>query len=303
MSDFDAIARRQRGYIDLAQLASADLSRGQVARLVGKGHFHRPHAGVFRTGSAPPTWVDKVQAALLAAGGDARAMGRAAARLYGLDGADGSAVVEITVSVLRGPVPHGVIVHRTRQTDPSLTSSLNGMAISSINQTLLEYAWKVKAMPMVERAVEDAIDRGRTSEGALLRFVASRGKGVPGVTHLRSVLLNRPDGRAAHSVFEVIVYDIIREYGLRQPVRRLLVPVPPDQKFELDLAYENELVAVEPMGRKWHRTASQVRNDALRRAALESIGWSVVPVFWPEAVTTPWLTAARIGATLRSARI
>jgi putative AbiEi antitoxin of type IV toxin-antitoxin system len=298
VASFDDIARRQRGYLDLAQAASAGLSQNQISLLVAQRHWQRPHPGVYRTGSAPPEWEDKVRAACMAAGPDSRAMGRTAARLHGLDGAETHTVVELVVPKGHGPTPRDVIVHETRRIEPVLASNLRGIPVSSINQTLLEYAWTSRSELLIERAVEDALRRGRTSEGALRRFVGSRGRGVEGVSLLRHVLDSRPAGRPARSGFEVIVLDILREYGLPLPVRRPLVRVPPDHVFELDLAYMQHKVDIEPMGEKWHSTARQVRQDAERRRVLEPLAWIIVPVWWDQAIHAPADVAARVREVL-----
>ncbi len=294
MPSFDDVASRQRGYLDLAQATGAGLTQAQVNHLVETHHWQRPHPGVYRTGSVPPEWEDKVRAACMAAGGDSRAMGRAAARLHGLDGAEGHGIIELTVPKGHGPVPKGVKVHETRRIDPALTATIRGIPVSSINQTLLEYAWLIRSDLPVERAVEDAFRRKNTDEGPLRRFLARCGKGVNGVTHLRSVLDKRPEGRPARSGFEVIVLDILREHGLPLPVRRPLVAVPPDQKFELDLAYLAEKIDIEPMGEKWHATAHQRRADAERRRILETLGWIIIEVWWDEAIHRPHEVAARV---------
>ena len=273
------------------------MSRDEIAHLVDRHHFQRPQRGVYRTGSKLPDWEDRVLEACLAAGGDARAMGRTAARVHGLDGAERHSVIELSVGVGRGPTPKGVIIRRTRQTDPSLRTRFNGIPVSSINATLLEYAWLGTPL-LVERGSRGAFRRGRTSEGPLRRFVATRGKGVEGVTTLRAVLDGRPEGRPARSGFEVIVLDILREFGLPLPLRRPLVSVPPDRKFECDLAYMDELIDIEPMGKKWHSTRRQLRDDAERRDVLGAFGWQIVPVLWEEAVFTPAVTAARVRAAL-----
>lgn len=298
MTTFHDLAKGQRGYLDRAQVHGVGMSDEETERLVEQNHWQRPHPGVYRTGSAPPEWEDKVRAACMAAGGDARAMGRTAARIRDLDGSGRHTIIELTVSVGRGPTPAGVITHVTRRSNLLLTTAINGIPVSSINQTLVEYAWLTRSDQLVERALEDAFRRGMTDEGPLRRFLSGCGKGVPGVTRLRRVLDGRPHGRPARSGFEVIVLDVLREYGLPLPLRRPLVAVPPDRKFELDLAYLDRLIDIEPMGEKWHATAQQRRADAERRTVLGARGWQVVPVFWDEAVHAPWSLADRVRQAL-----
>ena len=301
VSSFDDVARLQRGHIDRGQAIQAGLSDKQIEQLVRDRHWQRPHPGVYLTGSAPPLWEDKVRAACMAAGPDARAMGRTAARLHELDGAEHHRVIELAVPKGHNPVPDGVVVHETRRLDPSLTTTISGVRVSSINQALLEYAWLVRADPPVERAVEDAFRRKPTDEGPLRRFLAQCGRGVNGVTHLRSTLDARPEGRPARSGFEVIVLDILREYGLPMPIRRPLVTVPPDRTFELDLAYLAPKIDIEPMGKKWHSTTTQRRADADRRRVLGAHAWTIIEVWWDEAIYRPADTSNRVRAALLSA--
>jgi hypothetical protein len=287
------LAAKQRGFLDRRQALDAGLTDRQIERLT-KTHWQRPHPGVYRPGAVPLDWEDEVRAACLAAGGDARAMGRTGARVRGLDGAEDHRIIELTVSRLRGPVPRGVRVHLTRRCNPALTTHIRGIPVSSINQLLVEYAWLVRPDLPVERAVEDALRRGYTSEGTLRRFLAQCGKGVNGVRHLRAVLDARPEGRPARTGFEVILIDIFREYGVPLPTRRPLVPVPPDRMFELDLAYLDKLIDIEAMGAKWHATAHQRRADDERRRVLRALGWHVEEVWWDEAIHRPADIAARV---------
>lgn len=240
-------------------------------------------------------------AACLAAAHESRAMGRTAARVRGYDGHERHALIELTVPKGHNPVPAGVLVRETRRIDPALTSMVRGIPVSSANQTLLELAWLIRADLPVERAVEDALRRGDVTEGGLRRFLAGCGKGVNGVTHLRNVLDKRAGGRPARSGFEVIVLDIIREAGLPLPERRPLVAVPPDQKYELDLAYVDLKIDIEAMSDKWHSTPRQRRADAERRHVLESLGWIIVEVWWHEAIHEPEKVVARVRAALLSA--
>ena len=298
MTTFHDLARNQGGYADRPSLLGIGMTDEEIGRLVEQEHWQRPHAGVYLTGSAPPEWEGRLRAACMAAGGGARAMGRTAARLHGLDGAEHHGIIELTVPKGHGPVPRGVIVHETRRIDPALTAAVRGIPVSSINQTLLEYAWLVRANVPVERAVEDAFRRKDTDEGPLRRFLGQCGKGVNGVTHLRYVLDRRPDGRPARSGFEVIVLDILRGCGLPLPVRRPIVAIPPDEKFELDLAYLDQKIDIEPMGKKWHTTLAQRRRDAERRVVLGGLGWIIVEVWWDQALNAPEEVGGRVRAAL-----
>jgi hypothetical protein len=295
------MAEKQRGLVVRAQLLACGLTQHEIDWLVREQHWQQLQRGVYLTGSKPPDWHQRVLAAILAAGGDARASGWTAARIRQFDGAEKHAVIEITVSILRGPKPKGVIVRRSRRIRPEDRQCVDGIPVSSVNATLLEYAWLVPPI-LTERAVEDAIRRGQTTEGALRRFLGGCGKGVPGVTKLRNVLDGRPDGRPARTGFEVIVLDILRSAGLPLPTRRPLVDVGNGRKFELDLAYPHEHVDIEPKGRRWHSTARQRRQDAEREHVLRAQGWAIIDVWWEQAMDTPEQIVADVRAALRSVR-
>jgi hypothetical protein len=97
--------------------------------------------------------------------------------------------------------------------------------VTAVNRTLIDYG-AVAPPLLVERAVEDAFRRGSTSEGALRRRLAHvGGRGCRGSGVLRKVLDLRPEGRPARSGFEVMLLDVVREYGLPMPVRNYPVQV------------------------------------------------------------------------------
>jgi hypothetical protein len=170
--------------------------------------------------------------------------------------------------------------------------------VTSVNRTLIDYGAVVPPI-LVERAVEDAFRRGLTSEGALRRRLAQvGGRGCRGSGVLRRVLDLRPEGRPARSGFEVILLDLIREYGLEIPVRNYPVVVDGVVVAEIDLAYPHLLGALEAMGAKWHSTARQRKRDEERKALLRSLGWNVLEFEWHEVVHLPQVSARRIHAVL-----
>ncbi len=108
----------------------------------------------------------------------------------------------------------------------------------------------------------------------------------------------RPGGRPARSGFEVILLDVIREYGLRMPVRNYPVVVDGIVVAEIDLAYPDLLGALEAMGAKWHSTARQIKRDEERKAVLRSLGWNVLEFEWDEVVHRAGVSADRINSLL-----
>jgi hypothetical protein len=138
--------------------------------------------------------------------------------VWWLDGAYEGAV-ELTVAPPFGPTPSKAIVHRTLRWQPKYHTVRRKMPVTDINRTLMDYAAVVPPI-LAERALEDAFRRGYTNEGAVRRRLAiAGGHGARGAGRLRAVLDARPAGRPARSGFEVMMLDVLRQYGLPMPVR------------------------------------------------------------------------------------
>ena len=205
---------------------------------------------------------------------------------------------EILVAPPFGPTPRLTIVHRTIRWEPEHHTIKRCVPVTDVNRTLIDYAAVVPPI-LSERAVEDAIRRRYTNEGALRRRLAViGGPGARGAGRLRRVLDGRPEGRPARSGFEVMLLDVIRQYGLPMPVRNYVVKVEGVPVAELDLAYPDNLVDLEAQGSKWHSTRRQVKRDGERRAILETLGWDVQLFDYDLVVYRPEEAAAQIRAAL-----
>src|SRR5437763_2398879 len=187
---------------------------------------------------------------------------------------------------------------------PEFHTVRRGVPVTDVNRTLIDYAAVVPPI-LAERALEDAFRRGYTNEGALRRRLAiAGGHGARGPGRLRAVLHPPPAGRPARSGFEVMTLDVLRQYGLPMPVRNYVVKAHGVPVAELDLAYVDEMIDLEPNGAKWHTTRRQRQRDAERRAILEALGWDVQDFDYDEVVYTPEVTAARVRTLLcGSARV
>ncbi|MBV9253016.1 MAG: hypothetical protein JO054_02195 [Actinobacteria bacterium] len=253
--------------------------------------------GVYLVGSGPPTWLQRQYGACLAAGPDSSASHRGSIATWQLDGYN-EGVVELTTTQTACPRPKGVVLHRTLRWDDADRRVHRLVPVTSINRSLIDYG-AVAPRILVERAVEDAIRRGLTNEGALRRRLAQiGGPGCRGSGVLRWVLDNRPEGRPARSGFEVMLLDVIREYGLPMPVRNYPVVHNGIIIAELDLAYLGPMIDLEAKGAKWHSTRRQVQRDQERCEDLRSIGWTILDFDYDEVVRRPEVSAGRIRAAL-----
>ena len=190
-------------------------------------------------------------------------------------------------------------MHRTRRWYSDQQTVRRCVPVTDVNRTLIDYAAVCPPL-LIERAVEDAFRRGFTNEGALRRRLALiGGPGARGAGRLRRVLDLRPDGKPARSGFEVMLLDVLRQFGLPMPERNYVVRVNGIAVAELDLAYPEPMVDLEADGAKWHSTRRQRQRDAERQAMLEALGWNPLRFVWEQVVYRPETVAAAVGGALR----
>jgi hypothetical protein len=299
----DALSGTQLGLLTRFDVYMAGGSDEYIRACLLRKRWQQLHPGVYLTGSAPATWLQRQLAACMAAGPNAVSSHRAGAAIWRLDGAS-EGPLEITVTPPFGPTPRSTIVHRSLRWQPEYHTIRRGVPVTDINRTLIDYAAVVPPI-LTERALEEAFRRGYTNEGALRRRLAiAGGHGARGAGRLRAVLDLRPAGRPARSGFEVMMLDVLRQFGLPMPVRNYVVKVDGVPVAELDLAYVDRMIDLEANGAKWHSTRRQRKRDAERRAILETLGWDVQDFDYDEVVYTPEITATRVQALLcGSARV
>src|SRR5947209_353993 len=220
----DALAGTQLGLLTRADVYLAGASDEYIRACLQRIRWQQLQPGVYLTGSAPATWLQQQLAACMAAGPNAVASHRGGAAVWWLDGAY-EGVREIAVTPPFGPAPRNVIVHRSLRWQPEFHTVRRKVPVTDINRTLIDYAAVVRPL-LTERALEDAFRRGYTNEGALRRRLAiAGGHGARGAGRLRAVLDARPAGRPARSGFEVMMLDVLRQFGLPMPVRNYVVKV------------------------------------------------------------------------------
>jgi hypothetical protein len=142
---------------------------------------------------------------------------RGACTFYGLDG--------VRSTPLEWCVPHGCcpsspLVHQRRRYDELDVTVIDGLAITTVPQTLVDIA-TVEHPDIVERAVESAIRLKLVTDAELRAFVALRAISRHGGRRLRAVLKLRPVGsRPTGSDDETICLQVYRRRGVPTPVRQ-----------------------------------------------------------------------------------
>ncbi|HEX2064037.1 MAG TPA: hypothetical protein VHE80_06415, partial [Acidimicrobiales bacterium] len=219
------------------------------------------------------TWTMQLHAATLA--GDGVASHRSAARLLGLPVP--AERVEITVPLGRQVRLPGVVAHRSNLLLPSLITTVDGIACTTPERTLIDLT-SVLMPSTCERAVDEAVRRRLgtyTSLDGCYRLMRRRGRRR--VTVVQDVLSRRLGGvEPGDSEWEMRIAGWLVEAGFGPPEQAFWT-VAGGERFCLDLAYPAARVAVEFDGWESHRLRGRYDADRRKWRRLELEGWTVLP--------------------------
>jgi very-short-patch-repair endonuclease len=270
-----AIAERQHGVFTVAQAEAVGFSRPQRDFRIRSGRWSMPYERVYRVAGLPPSWRADVLAACWAAQSLTVASHRSAAELWGLPGAR-TDIVEITSRRWRRAKKHGLIVHETSALPAKDVCSVDGIATTTVEQTLLGLAAVVE--PTVELAVDRALQRKLTTIARLERFVQRKAApGRNGVGVLRDLLgCLDPLAGVPESAMETRLKQLLRRNGL--PTPEFQYEIWHNGRFvaRVDAAYPEHRIAIEYDSYEHHTGRLAIDRDSERRARLQRIDWETI---------------------------
>lgn len=269
---------RQFGVVRADQLAAFGFGRKFVAARLKARAWTRLQRGVYLTSSSSPSIAQRELAALFAAGEGAVLSHHSAARHLGLEGA-ASELVHVTV-------PHGrtvqaltgVVVHRSRDLDPTDVTTRGIYRYTKVGRTVLDLASALE--PEWLTAVVHSSLRLNAGNLKWLWFaLRAHGPGRPGATQLRKTLLDCDrDQVVPDSLLESLACELGFWVG-NLPLRHLLVPTPAST-LEVDLAWPELKLCVELDSWLHHSSRVAFERDRARDRALVSAGWVAVRYTW-----------------------
>lgn len=263
-----SLAAQQRYLVTRGQIVDTGFSGALIQKRVAEGRWLRRDHGVYQIDMRPQEWIDRVVAAILAAGPGALASHRTALKVWGLDGL-GSVPVELTVPFGHLPVPEGVIVHRTRRVRD--IDVVDGVAVTSPPRTLLDCAAVVPAS-ILAKALDSAIRRRVTTIDEVARFIAERGgRGVAGTRKLRDVVTDYTSDTSTTSPAESLALFYLRRGKIPEPVLQhefITRSGPRKPDFYWPMAQK----AVEVDGLDTHSSAAALDDDLERQNDLLDLG-------------------------------
>lgn len=269
----DAIARVQDNVIARRQVLDAGGTDKLIVIRLARGLWQPLQAGVYLVGSAPPTWHQRLRAAVLAGGEGTEASHRAAILQWGLDGIAGSPV-EITMPFGRLAVPELVVVHRSRRREEPVY--VGGIATTGVERSLLEVGAVCSAI-VVEQAAASAFRLGRSSPAKVDRYLQTHaGKGRRGVAKLRRAMeLYEDGGRPPGSAGEVVFLRELRLAGIEEPERQVTIDLPGGGKATVDFAWPARRKAIEFVGWRNHSDPRRQDDDTWREDDIRAVGWDL----------------------------
>jgi hypothetical protein len=282
--------------------ASPDVVKGKLRR----GEWERVFRGVYRDTAAPHSAIQMLRAAFVVAGPESVISHASAAWLWGLI-RQAPAMPELSVRHASGsrPRPPGVIVHRSRDLDPSRASLRQTMPVTNPLRTLADMAGTVPPALLTE-----AVDRALASKlvtvaGLVAELARLSRKGRPGVRALRRELAARGFVGTPHpSVLESRLHRLAASLvplGIPHPSIELSAGL--DGEYRLDLAWPDVMLAVEVDGYVWHFSPEHVTHDEARRRRLRRMGWTLLVYTWVEVVQEPERVAREIADDYRACHV
>jgi very-short-patch-repair endonuclease len=269
-----ARASTQYGVVSLTQLLECGFSRGQVDVLTEAKRVSRIDRGVYRFAGAPDHANLPLMRLALRTGGTASH--RSAASLLGL--LNWQPEPEVTVARLahyRGPGR----VHRHEDIEAQDISPVEGIPCTNAVRVLIDIG--AVRRDLVEPMFHAVLHRQLAEyDDIVARFYQVARRGRNGVGPLRAVLADYDAAMApGESTLEVRLLEIIRQHGIKAPVRQHRVTVN-GKNYRLDVAYPDEMLAIEGDGFGVHSERERFETDRERQNALVLMGWRPLRFTW-----------------------
>lgn len=188
----------------------------------------------------------------------------------------------------------GLVVHR-REGAP--LSDVDGRPATAPAWTAIEVARSLRR-PRALATLDAALRSGTCTRGELQR-AALRQAGRRGIVAVRD-LLPLADPRA-DSEMESESRLMMIDGGLPLPVLQYPIVDRDHRTWRVDFAWPEQRLAVEYDGVVWHEGPEAFAYERQRRAALQEVGWVVIPIIADDVRRRPWQTVRRIETHLARA--
>jgi very-short-patch-repair endonuclease len=276
----------QFGLITREQALVAGMTRSMIEGRLIKERWVPVIKGIYKVGGAPPSFKQKLMAALLWAGEGAIASGRSAARVWRLEGEfDGA--IEITTQKSSKPPP-GIIVYR-RKLEPADITKVGVFPMTKVARTLFDLA-SVVPLNQLLIARDDALTRRLTNWKQLSEQPRGVSRGCKGTVAFKASLTG--DNRGS-SDLERLFLRFARQFGLPPPSLQYELQLRDGSTVFIDFAYPNAKLAIETDGSR-HDQPVRAKRDRKRDNSLLVIGWGTMRLSRDDILYRPAEVAKQI---------
>ena len=284
------VASVQGGVISHQQLLAVGPAPRTVRNWVASGRLHRLFRGVYAVGHEAITDKGRLMAPALAYGPDGLVSHRSATDWWGI-ARTSRAIVDITVPGRSKADQRGIELHLVRRLDPRDVTVHEGVPITTVARTLLDYA-EVVPRNRLKRAIEEA-DRLRMFDGFAVQELLARSPGRRGIKPLRDLLSDFVYDEFSREELEALFFDLCKEAGLPLPTMNAVIC-----GYQVDAYWPGTNRTVEVDSRAFHLNARAFEDDRIRDAELMLAGYRVLPVTHRQLTKEPQAVARRIRALL-----
>jgi very-short-patch-repair endonuclease len=293
------LASGQHGVVSREQLRAIGLSDDEISDRTLSGALQPLFRGTFAVGHRAITRKSRLLAAVLACGEDTVLSHGAAAELLGLWDKR-LPVIDVIPPNWSGRKIQGIRWHRVRLPLADEVEVRERILCTNVSRTLVDMAGRTGWTSM-RRLVEQA---------AILRVldvdevdrVLARGR-RPGAPRLRTILVpwrNTAERQPRlRSRLEARLLPRLIEEGL--PVPRSNVKMNIDgYRFEVDLLWERQWLAIETDGEETHGTSLAFHRDRKRDQILLAAGYRTARITWDQVRDEPTAVINRIARMLKA---
>lgn len=270
------------GWASSSALA-ARLNRNTVGAWTAAGKLVRLEKGVYATGGSAADWRIRVEAAVRSRRGVASHA--TALSLWGLL-PPSPGPVHVTVTTGRsGRGSEGVVLHRSQELDDAVRR-VEGLPVTCVERAIVDTWGRPGELgrAAVRAAAIDAVRR-RMCPTRNLVWELERRPQLPARAALLELVQLLADGcRSELEIWGCL--QVLRGPGMPRFVQQRPVQVG-GERFLLDAACEDSMLAVEMDGAAWHGSRTQRERDIRRDALVATIGWQTLRFGYTRMTTAP----------------
>jgi hypothetical protein len=284
------LATAQGGPISREQLMELGFGRGAIDYWLASGRLHPLFRGVYLLGHEAITAKGRMMGPVLAYGDKALLSHRHATEWWGF-ARTSRKDVDVTVPGRSKAGQDGITLHLVRRLDPRDVTVHEGVPITTVARTLLDYA-EVVPRNRLKRAIEEA-DRLRMFDGFAIQELLARSPGRRGHKPVRELLSDFVYDEFSRQELEALFFDLCKEAGLLLPTMNAMIC-----GYEVDAYWPGTNLIVELDSHAYHLNPTAFEADRLRDAELLLAGYRVVRITYRQLTRDSAATANRLKSLL-----